>query len=65
MCEIVEINTRRKKSVSIAAELPGSVATTHVLVPSERLQQLREFWIQLKADIQAEAGSPVQQLIRR
>ena len=65
MCDVVDISARRKKSGSIAARPSGDPATTHVLVPSERLSQLREFWMQLKADIDAEVDATPQHLLRR
>ena len=65
MCEIVELDVRRKKKVSRVARRGRPEATTHILVPNERLSQLREFWLQLKADIRAEADSTPQHLLRR
>jgi hypothetical protein len=64
MCEIVELDVRRKKKVSRVARRGDLQATTYVLVPNERLSQLREFWLQLKAEI-AEADTTPQHLLRR
>jgi hypothetical protein len=65
MCQIVDIGTWSKKRVSTPASKLGPTAATYVLVPNERLSQLRQFWIDLKAEIEAEDESALQALSRR
>jgi hypothetical protein len=65
MGEIVELQSRAGKVGASKSETLGSPAATFVLVPSQRFSDLRQFWIDLKADIAAEAEETPQHPIRR
>ena len=65
MGELIELQSRVKKSTASGSAAYGPPAATFVLVPNERLSRLREFWAALKSDIAADADETPQHLIRR
>ncbi len=65
MGDLVELRNRPRKAVTPKADAFASSAATFVLIPSERFSDLRQFWIDLKADIAAESDENPQHLIRR
>jgi hypothetical protein len=65
MGELIELRNRAKKRTTTKPDTLGSSATTFVLVPSQRFSDLRKFWMDLKADIAADADDTPQHLIRR
>jgi len=55
MGELVELRSRARKCAAGPAGAVRSTADTFVLIPNERFSDLRQFWIDLKADIAADS----------
>ena len=64
MGELVELRSRSRTSNAPQAGAFRPSAHTFVLIPNERFSDLRQFWIDLKADI-AEVDEPSHHLTLR
>lgn len=65
MCEIVSLSAYRAEHTSSVRHAAGVPATNFVLIPSARLSKLREFWAELKAELNADEDPGLEPISRR